>query len=144
MVAFWKGFFLFFFLWTQAFPQPTQLENRSQEETILSEGKDPLLLEGGESVDRLYSAHLFKTIFLLLGFVCLLFLTMWALRRLSRGRVCTRGSLKSMKVLERQPLSPKSVLYLVEIEGKRIWLSESQSEIRVIVSRDQADQTQDL
>jgi flagellar biogenesis protein FliO len=39
---------------------------------------------------------------------------------------------RSIKILERRPLSAKSILYIIEVEGKKILVSESQFEVRTL------------
>lgn len=68
------------------------------------------------------------------GLIILIFLTVWLLRKLSQGRFGSGLSQKSIKILERRALSPKSVLYLVDIDGKRVVISESQYEVRRITT----------
>lgn len=79
-----------------------------------------------------YEGAFLRLIFTVLGLLALLIITIWFLRRLQQGRLGgnINTSTKSIKILERRPLSPKSMLYLVEIAGKRIVLSESQFEVR--------------
>ena len=60
--------------------------------------------------------------------------TVWLMRRLSRGSFGSGGSF--IHVVERKNLSPKTVLYLIETEGKRTLLAESQLEIKKIMDVD--------
>lgn len=62
----------------------------------------------------------------------LLIVTFWMFRRLSQGRMRQMNQNKTIKVIERRALSPKSILYLVEFSGKQILIAESQLEIRKI------------
>ena len=75
-----------------------------------------------------------KMLLTLGGLLLLVFLTLWALRKLTHGKVGSFGSQKKIKILERKPLSPKSVLYLIEIDGKQVIVSESQLEVRSILN----------
>jgi flagellar protein FliO/FliZ len=63
----------------------------------------------------------------LIGF---LFLTFWALKRIMKGKQLEKNQSSSIKILEKRSLSPKTLLYLVEIEDQKILLSESQNEVR--------------
>ena len=58
--------------------------------------------------------------------------TIWFLKRLSRGRF-GGGSSRSIVVLDKKALSPKTMLYVVEIEGKQALISESQLEVRRLI-----------
>ena len=81
-----------------------------------------------------YEGSFLRVIVTLLGLVFLLIATFWILKRLGRGRFGKLGSDKSIRVLERCPLSPKSVLYLLEVENKRILICESQLEVRPLAT----------
>lgn len=72
-----------------------------------------------------------KMILTLLGLILLIILAVWVMRRLSSGRLGQGGG-HSIKILEKRALSPKSMLYLVEIDDKQVLLSESQLEVRTI------------
>jgi flagellar biogenesis protein FliO len=74
----------------------------------------------------------------LVGLLLLLFLSVRFLRRLGRGSFLGLKSGKSIQVVEKRALSQKTVLYLVDIEGKRVLLSESQCEVRSLAVIDQA------
>ena len=60
----------------------------------------------------------------------LLFLTLWLMRRFSKARFFAKNQGCTIKILERRPLSPKSMLYLVEVDGKRTLIAESHLEVR--------------
>lgn len=77
-----------------------------------------------------YEHAFIKMLATLVGLLLLVFLTFWALRKLSHGKMGGFGSQKKIKVIEKRPLSPKSILYLVEIDNTQILIAESQLEIR--------------
>lgn len=79
-----------------------------------------------------YEATFVKMILSLGALLVLIFLTVWALKRLSSGRLRFMNQGMGIKILEKRPLSPKSVLYLVEIGGQKVLISESQLEVRKI------------
>ena len=81
-----------------------------------------------------YEGSFMRVILSLLGLIVLVIMTFWILKRLGRGRFGKFGSDKNIHIIERRPLSPKSVLYLVEIGNKRVLLSESQLEVRSLTS----------
>ncbi|MES2121917.1 MAG: flagellar biosynthetic protein FliO [Chlamydiota bacterium] len=80
-----------------------------------------------------YESAFIKMFATLLGLVVLILAAFWVLRRLGKGRF-SLGSSKTIAIIERKPLSPKSMLYLVEYDNKRILISESQLEVRVLSS----------
>jgi len=79
-----------------------------------------------------YGFALIKLFLSLLFVAGLLWLTMWFLRRLIRYRLEKGGGTQAIKVLEKKMISPKTMLYFVEIEGEKILLAESQLEVRQI------------
>ncbi|KAG6559869.1 flagellar biosynthetic protein FliO [Candidatus Rhabdochlamydia oedothoracis] len=67
----------------------------------------------------------------------LLFVTLWLLRRFKTGHFKKMGeSSSAFAILERKTLSPKTMLYIVEINNKRLLISESQVEVRTLASED--------
>lgn len=81
-----------------------------------------------------YEAAFMKMLLCLAGILLLVFFTAWVLRRLSQGRSGFLNGQKAIKVLEKRSLSPKSVLYLIEVEGQKVLISESQLEVRALTS----------
>lgn len=90
-----------------------------------------------------YKGAFIKMILTLLGIIVLIVISVWMLRRISSGRMKQMNFGRSIKVLERRPISAKSVLYLVEIEGKKVVIAESQLEVRHITSADHLPQDED-
>lgn len=76
-----------------------------------------------------YENTLIKMVITLSGLVILVFVTIWVLKKISHGRLGGFSSQKKINILEKKPLSPKTLLYLIEVEGKKILLTESQLEI---------------
>lgn len=58
--------------------------------------------------------------------------TVWFLKRLSKGRF-GGSSGTSIVILEKKQLSPKTMLYVVEVEGKQALIAESQLEVKNIM-----------
>jgi flagellar protein FliO/FliZ len=91
-----------------------------------------------------YETAFIKTIVVLVGLLALIILTVWMFKKISHGRLRSFNSLKSVKVLEKRPLSPKSMLYLIEVSGKQVLIAESQLEVRAITSLDWLGADKDL
>lgn len=83
-----------------------------------------------------YKGAFVKMIVTLLALIVLIVISVWMLRRISSGRMKQMNYGRAIKVLERRPLSAKSVLYLVEISGKKVVIAESQIEVRAITTAD--------
>jgi len=62
----------------------------------------------------------------------LIFATVWLLKKIMRSRAQTLNRTNGIKILERRPLNQKAALYLVDILGKGIVISESQAGIHVV------------
>jgi flagellar biogenesis protein FliO len=79
-----------------------------------------------------YGTALIRMLFALGICIGLLILTVWLLRRMMSARIQRGTKDQAIQLLEKRMISPKSTLYLIEIEGKRVLLAESQLEIRPI------------
>ncbi len=75
----------------------------------------------------------FVNMLLTLGFVLvLIFASVWLLKKIMRSRLQTLNRSNGIKILERRPLNPKASLYLVDILGKSIVISESAAGIHLV------------
>lgn len=92
-----------------------------------------------ETQSPTYQGAFTKMLLTLGGLLALVFLTVWLLRKLTQGKIGAFGK-KQINVLERRPLSPKTVLYIVEVEGKKILVAESQLEIKRLATIDTFDE----
>jgi flagellar biogenesis protein FliO len=77
-----------------------------------------------------YGFALLKLLLSLVFVAILLWFTLWFLRRLIRYRFEKSGGVQTIKVLEKKMISPKTMLYFVEVNGEKILLAESQLEVR--------------
>lgn len=81
-----------------------------------------------------YESAFIKMLVTLGGLILCVFLTIWILRRLSQGRFRGLGSNRSIQILEKRALSPKSILYLIQVGSKQVLISESQFEVRKLAT----------
>lgn len=65
--------------------------------------------------------------------------TVWFMRKLSGGRFGS-GSGQSIKIIERKSLSPKTMLYIIEVDGKQAVITESQLEIKRVIDLETTQQ----
>lgn len=72
----------------------------------------------------------FKMLLTFGALILLLFGTYWFLKRMIRQRALRGSGTNEIRVLERKMLSPKTMLYLVEVENKKILIAESHLEVR--------------
>ncbi len=77
-----------------------------------------------------YGAALVKMFLTLTALVALLIFTFWFLRRVIQNRLRKGVGIQSIRILEKRMISPKSMLYLIEVEGQKVLLAESQLEVR--------------
>ena len=110
------------------------------EETPNAPAEQKPVLEVTES----YESAFIKTIVVLIGLLLLVVLTVWMFKKLSHGRLRSLNYMKSIKIVEKRPLSPKSILYLIEVEGKRVLLAESQYEVRNIANLEYVGEDKEL
>lgn len=79
-----------------------------------------------------YGLAFFKMLMMLLALLAIVLLTVWIIKRWGYGRMGKFKDKQGIHVLERRVLSPKTVLYTIEIEGARILIAESQLEVRAL------------
>ncbi|GAB5411891.1 MAG: hypothetical protein ChlgKO_10050 [Chlamydiales bacterium] len=79
-----------------------------------------------------YGGLFWKTILTLIGIIIVFVIVFYLLRKGMGIRSTRMNYLKNIKILEKRPLSPKSMLYLVEVAGRQFLLAESQLEVRPI------------
>jgi len=131
-----KLFFLIFFSIISVFFQQNFLlaEEKSQD---ISKIEQSLTQNDKENIYPVfetpeYKPAFFKMLLILIALIALIFLTFWIFRRLMRMRLTQSNLTKNIKILEKRAISPKSLLYIIEIEGKKILISESNLEVRKI------------
>lgn len=93
-----------------------------------------------------YEGAFVKMIVTVIVLIVFVLLTFWVIRRLGHGRLRGFGSNRSIQVIERKPLSPKSMLYLVQVGHQKFLIAESQLEVRRVgmieeLSETAADET---
>lgn len=71
-----------------------------------------------------------KMLVSLIVLVALLFVSYWFLRRLIQNRLQKGVDNAAIQILEKRMISPKTMLYLVEVENKKILLAESHLEVK--------------
>ncbi len=118
----------------QTAPTDQTPENTSpkSEASPLSEPA-PGPLPSSTEMTNSYESAFVRMLVTLLGLVALVFATFWILRRLGKGKF-TMGSGRLINVLEKRALSPKSMLYIVEIGNKKVLIAESQVEVRALAT----------
>lgn len=120
------------FFCTQAKADPAIPQNPPEIPSAIEE--QPLATPEEHMEPVSYQGAFVKMMLTLFGLIVLIIISVWMLRRLSQGRMKQMNSGRAIKILERRPLSAKSILYVIEIHGKKMLVSESQLEVRFISS----------
>lgn len=88
------------------------------------------------SAEGEYRGTFVRTFLTLIGIILLFFLTIWLFRRAPMTRSKQLNNKKNIKVIESRQLSPKTMLYLVEVGGKQIVISESHIHVEKLTTID--------
>ncbi|MCF7806299.1 MAG: flagellar biosynthetic protein FliO [Simkaniaceae bacterium] len=119
-----RRFFLFFsilalpfFAWTEEIPQ-AELTHTEEVYTPL----DP----------QNFKVTFFKTLTLIVLALGIVFFLLWLVKRFSNQRFSSLNHQKHIKIIEKRPISPKTMLYVVEIAGSHLLVAESQLEIKLL------------
>lgn len=103
------------------------------------EGSDSFFDQDSSNPDRFnpltpsmggYEKTIMHTALVVFGFILFLLLFVWLLRKFNRGKGHSTGT--EITVLEKKPLSHKSVLYLVKVNNKKFLIAESQLEVKAM------------
>lgn len=81
-----------------------------------------------------YGLALIKMFLTLIAILGLFFLSYWFLRKLVQNRLEKGSAHLAIQILEKRMISAKTMLYLIEVDQKKILLAESQLEIKRIES----------
>ena len=94
----------------------------------------PSLLESivEEGKDYNYLSEFVNMMLVLLLIVALLFVTVFVLKRVMKARMHSASRTSSIRILERRALGQKSALYLIDILGKGVVISESAAGIQLV------------
>lgn len=71
-----------------------------------------------------------KMLITLLALVLLLFISYWFLRKIIQNRLQKGVGNAAIQVIEKRMISPKTMLYLVEVDNKKVLLAESHLEVK--------------
>lgn len=114
----------------------TNAKPPEKEQNFFEEPFSPQAPEEQESMHNLpsYKGAFVKMMLTLLGLIVLIGLSVLMLRRVARGRFQHFSQGRSIKIVERVPLSAKSILYVVEVGSKKVLIGESQVNVRAISS----------
>lgn len=103
-----------------------ELSKASLTALIEKDSTDPFLEEGASFT------YLF---FLLLVFLFLVGLIIWAFKKIQNASQSHTQN-ERIKILEQKHLSPKTLLYLLKVDGKKVLVSESQIHVQSLFEGD--------
>jgi flagellar biogenesis protein FliO len=86
---------------------------------------------------------LFKMLISLLALVLLLIASYWFLKKLIQGRLQKGVGSQSIEILEKRMISTKTMLYLIQVENKKILFAESHLEVKPLESFPIVESTQE-
>ena len=89
-----------------------------------------------------YEAMFMKTMLVLLSMLLFVAFCIWLFKKMNHGRLNQMNHHKTIKILETRPISPKTLLYLVEVGDRRILLSESQLDVRQLTTLEFPEENQ--
>jgi flagellar biogenesis protein FliO len=75
---------------------------------------------------------LVKMLISLMALALLLFASYWFLKRLIQGRLQRGVGRQSIEIVEKRMISPKTMLYLIQVENKKILFAESHLEVKAL------------
>lgn len=91
-----------------------------------------------------YKIAFFRTLFIIIAIGAIALIIIYYLKKLSTGRPMMVNKYKNIKILERRPLSPQTILYQIEVGTRQIIVAESKVEIKVLTSFDPLEKTTPL
>lgn len=124
--------------------------------TLIPDGKGNLEIQGNpypldneefyrELPATDYQSALIKMFVVLILLIGMIGLTIWLIKRFMRTRSEVQNRSNQIQIIEKRVLSPKSMLYLIEVENQKILISESHLEVRPIEKiADDQDELSDL
>lgn len=75
---------------------------------------------------------LFKMLLTLFLLAALIYASYWFLKRLIRNRLEKGVGKRTIEILEKRMVSPKTTLYLVQVEEKKVLFAESHLEVKAL------------
>jgi flagellar protein FliO/FliZ len=81
-----------------------------------------------------YEGAFLKMFLTLLVLIVGIFVTVWLLKKMSQGRWAQGNSNRSIKIIEKRPLSPKTMLYIIDVDGQQSVIAESQLEVKHLMN----------
>jgi flagellar biogenesis protein FliO len=81
-----------------------------------------------------YEGAFLKMFLVLMGLIVGIFFIVWLLKKIGQGRWLHGNGNKSIKIVEKRPLSPKTMLYIIDVDGQQSVIAESQLEVKHLMN----------
>lgn len=96
----------------------------------------PSAVPGVSPIDMLpgYEGAFLKMFLALIALIVGIFFTVWLLKKLSQGKWSQGNSNRAIKIIEKRPLSPKTMLYIIDVDGQQSVIAESQLEVKHLMN----------
>ena len=118
------------------------LTNNEKQEKSASDSLDHIQETQMDTTTQTYEKAFLKMILILICILAVVIGVFILFKKFSGTRMQMSNHTRSIKILEKRAISPKSMLYLVEIGGQKLLLAESQLEIRNVSNLDWLENTQ--
>lgn len=79
-----------------------------------------------------FKISFFKTLAVIAFCLVLIFLALWFFKRFANQKFFSLNEAHHIKIIEKRPISPKSILYLIQVGDRQIVIAESQLEVRAL------------
>lgn len=89
-----------------------------------------------------YEGAFLKMFLALIALIVAIFFTVWLLKKLSQGKWAGGNSNRAIKIIEKRPLSPKTMLYIIDVDGQQSVIAESQLEIKHLMNLEEFRDTE--
>ncbi|MCI5053095.1 MAG: flagellar biosynthetic protein FliO [Simkaniaceae bacterium] len=90
----------------------------------------PPQLAQTEAAHEDYQKLFNRTVTMVVVVIGMVILTIYLVKRMGYARSLQLNSSKHIKIIERRPISPKSILYLVQVANKTLVIAESQVNVK--------------
>ena len=112
------------------------IPNEQGDLVALEQAATEVVEAGSQIATSEIGAAFVKMMIALVVIVVLLFVSYWFLRRLIQNRLQKGVGEAEIQIIEKRMISPKTMLYLVEVDRKRILIAESHLEVIPIITND--------
>ncbi len=127
MKKFWLLFFFLFSQFAYVQAEPISISSEIAQNEMPKEFSDEII----ESIPSpQYQKSFVRMMVLVLVFIVLVTAAYVFLKKMIKGKYRPSGPSQSIKILEKKVLSPKTMLFLIEVEKEKVLISESQVHVK--------------